>query len=428
MLRPTLVVSAPVATDSGYGYRSRDIVRSLIRQDKYDIKIISTKWGYTALNMLKPGVDDDILTRLIDVNEITQQPDIWLQITIPNEFMAVGKFNIGISACAEVDKQTAAFIRGVNLMDVTFVSSNFCKESLLNTVVHDNITNADIRVIKPVEVLFEGVDVNVYNKKYSNNTDIKYILSQDNIHENFAFLFCGMWGNNNFGCDRKNIGVMIDCFLRTFAGSSQNKPCLILKTVGAAHSVTDKNEILRKIDIIKQHVIKSTNYSYTQLPNIYLIYGNLTNDEMNDLYNHPKIKAFLNFTHGEGYGRPIAEEATTGKPIIASNWSGYLDFLSPDTSVLIDGQLQQIPPEIAWNDVIDADSKWFNINVNDACAYMKDVFKNYKQYLEKSRKTPHFIKTNFSLQQMDKLLESLLSKYVKLDDTPIIPSKQCIVF
>ena len=41
--------------------------------------------------------------------------------------------------------------------------------------------------------------------------------------------------------------------------------------------------------------------------------------EMNEMYNHPKVKAHLTFTHGEGFGRPLLEASFSGKPIISTN-------------------------------------------------------------------------------------------------------------
>ena len=47
---------------------------------------------------------------------------------------------------------------------------------------------------------------------------------------------------------------------------------------------------------------------------------------MNELYNHPKVKAMVSMTKGEGYGRPLAEFGLSKKPIIASGWSGQCRF------------------------------------------------------------------------------------------------------
>lgn len=132
-------------------------------------------------------------------------------------------------------------------------------------------------------------------------------------------------------------------------------------------------------------------------PNIYLLHGDLTDEEMNSLYNHPKIKAMISFTKGEGFGRPLLEFGITGKPIIASDWSGHKDFLKYAT--LLPGELTQVDKSAA-DKFILRDSKWFTVNYSYASKVLQDVTDNYKKYHEVSRKQSHHVKTNFSLDLM----------------------------
>jgi len=148
------------------------------------------------------------------------------------------------------------------------------------------------------------------------------------------------------------------------------------------------------------------------IPNIYLLHGNLTDSEMNSLYNHPKIKAMVSFTKGEGYGRPLAEFARTGKPIIASNWSGHIDFLHKDYCTLLPGQLTKVDRSAQDRFVLDG-TQWFTVNYAYAAKVLQDVIENYKKYLEKSRKMSHHIKENFSRDKMDALFTKLVDKGVK---------------
>ena len=133
---------------------------------------------------------------------------------------------------------------------------------------------------------------------------------------------------------------------------------------------------------------------------------------MNDLYNHEKVKVHISFTKGEGFGRPLIEAAITGKPIITSNWSGHLDFLNTESSILIDGQLTKVHKSASWKGVLNEDSEWFTIDYGKAIAYVKDIHKDYKKYLEKSRKTYHHIKTNFSFDAMKDKLASILDSRI----------------
>jgi hypothetical protein len=99
MSKPTVVVSCPIDTYSGYGARARDFVQSIIDTDKYDVKILSQRWGGTRFGYLKDHKNNSLASRIIP--QMTQQPDIWIQITVPNEFQKVGKYNIGVTAGIE---------------------------------------------------------------------------------------------------------------------------------------------------------------------------------------------------------------------------------------------------------------------------------------------------------------------------------------
>ena len=397
-MKPLCVVSCPIDTFSGYGARSRDFVRSLItaKGEEWDIKILPQRWGSTPWNFLSK--DDPLQKRFIP--NLNKKPDIWVQITIPSEFQPVGQFNIGVTAGIETTIFPGDFIEGLNRMNINLVSSNHSKNVALSTQFDKRDKNKKIigqtKTEKPVEVLFEGLDLNIYNKNPQNSGLL------DNIKEDFCFLYTGHWLQGVLGEDRKNTGLLIKTFLETFNTSSRKKPALILKTNTMNYSLLDREEILRKINIIKDEVRGN-------LPNIYLVHGEMTDEEMNQLNNDNKVKAFVSFTKGEGYGRPLAEAAITGKPVIVSNWSGHIDFIHPDYNVLIGGELKEVHKSAA-NNWILKESQWFNINTEVASKAMKDMFKNYKRYLEKSRKQTQYLKNNWSFDKMTEKLNSLLPK------------------
>ena len=103
MSKPICLVTAPVATRSGYGAHSRDIVRSLIKLDRYDVKIWSVRWGNTPMNALNVDDENDkiIIDRILPTPELPQQPDLHIHIVIPVEFQPIAKYNIGITAGLE---------------------------------------------------------------------------------------------------------------------------------------------------------------------------------------------------------------------------------------------------------------------------------------------------------------------------------------
>ena len=397
-MKPLCVVSCPIDTFSGYGARSRDFVKSLIelKDKEWDIKIMPQKWGDCPWNFLSQ--DNPLRQRFI--GGLNQQPDIWIQITVPNEFQAVGKYNIGVSAGIETNIYPGEFIEGSNRMDLNLVSSNHSKQVALSTQFEkrDNkgIVINTVKLEKPIEVLFEGLDLDKYHKKPPSS---KLNILKD-IKEDFCFLHTGHWLPGNFGESRKNTATLIKTFLETFKGPGRKKPALILKTNQVNYSLLDREVIIKQINRIRDMVSGN-------LPNIYLLHGEMADEEMNQLNNDPKVKAFISFTKGEGYGRPLAEAAITGKPVIVSNWSGHIDFINKDYNCLIGGELKPVH-ESASNQFLLKESQWFNINTDIAGRAMKDVFKNYKKYHEKSRKQTQYLKNNWSFDKMTEKLKSYL--------------------
>ena len=399
-MKALCVVSCPIDTFSGYGARSRDFVKSLIKakDNEWDIKILPQRWGDCPWNFLSQ--DDPLRQRFIGSLDPNNKPDIWIQITVPNEFQAIGQYNIGISAGIETTIYPGEFIEGSNRMDLNLVSSNHSKNVALNSQFEKRDKNQQVvgqlKLEKPMEVLFEGLDLDKYNKNPQNSGLLK------DIHEDFCFLFTGHWLPGAFGEDRKNTAVLVKTFLETFKGSSKKKPALILKSNQVNYSLLDRENLIKQINRIRSKFTDS-------LPNIYLLHGEMTDDEMNQLNNDNKVKAFVSFTKGEGYGRPLVEAAITGKPIITTNWSGHLDFLHPDYNVLIGGELKNVHKSAA-NQFLLKDSQWFNINTDIASKAMKDMHKHYKQYLEKSRKQTQYLKDNWSFDKMTEKMNGLLPK------------------
>ena len=418
-MKPFIVVQGPVATRSGYGDHTRDLVTALIKSNKYDIQIISMRWGDTPMTGLKPDNMDhlEIVKRFANAN-ITRQPDVYIQITVPNEFCIApdgktehrpGKYNIGITAGIETNVVSAEFLAGCNRMDLVITTSEHSKKGFIESVFDkiDNKTKqktGQLKLEKPIEVLFEGVDLNVFKKVDNINDIVKEEFSD--IKDEFCYLFVGHWLKGNIGQDRKDVGMMIKTFCEAFKNKSiKNRPGLILKTSHAHFSYKDYHIVNQRI----QSIVKSYG---NNMPNIYLLHGDLTAQEMNSLYNHPKVKAMISFTKGEGFGRPLAEFARTGKPIIASNWSGHIDFLNKEYCTLLPGKLTQVDASAADRFIL-RESSWFTVDYSYAAAVLQDCVKNYKRYLERSRKMSHYIKENFSIDKMSERFIELVDKGLK---------------
>ena len=409
MSKPLLLFTAPVGTRSGYGAHSRDIVRSLIAMDRFDIKIFPVRWGATPQNALneKDPNDIEIIKRLLVNPNMERQPDIHIHCVVPNEFMAIGKYNIGITAGIETTACPQDWIDGLNRMDLNIVPSNFSKESLEKTV-YDRIDNNTKKVLgsikneKPMEVLFEGADTSIYKKPKKISKDLKKEFQQ--IDESFLYLYVGHWLSGSMGNDRKDTGMLVKLFLETFK-DMKKKPALLMKTNSADFSILDREEQLKKIRGIKNEV-------KGDLPNVYLLHGDLTDVEMNELYNHTRVKAHISLTHGEGFGRPLLEASLSEKPVIASDWSGHKDFLPNDKALMLPGSLTKVPSEAFPENIYVEGSQWFSVNYPVASDVVKDVYNNYKKYTPLAKKLSFENRNKFSLNAMTKEFEKILDKYL----------------
>ena len=322
--------------------------------------------------------------------------------------MTVGKYNIGSTAGIETTACPQDWIEGLNRMDLNIVPSNFSKEALEKTI-YDRIDNntkqvlGNIKCEKPIEVLFEGADTKIYKKPKQISKELKKEFQQ--IDESFLFLYVGHWLNGSIGNDRKDTGMLVKVFLETFK-NQKKKPALLMKTNSADFSVLDREEMMKRIENIKNSI------KGDDLPNIYLLHGDLTDDEINQLYHHPRVKTHISLTHGEGFGRPLLEASLSEKPVIASNWSGHKDFLPEDKALMLPGSLTKVPNEAFPDNIYVEGSQWFSVNYPVASNVIKDVYENYKKYVPNAKKLSYENKNKFSLNAMTKEFEKILDKYL----------------
>jgi hypothetical protein len=401
MSKPVFIISCPVDTYSGYGARSRDIVKSIIESDKYDVKVLPQRWGDTPGGFLNDHKQWQFLNKHIIPN-IQSKPDIWMQITIPNEFQAVGKYNIGCTAGIESTGCDVTWVEGINRMNMTWTSSQHSKgvfESLKfeKRNKQNNQIEGTVKCEKPIHVVFEGVNLDLYKHIPNDNNT----LDLNSIKPGFNFLFVGHWMQGDIGHDRKNVGLMIKYFIDLYKNKNSS-PGLILKASSGRNSYYGRETLLTKIK-----KIKSTYPLDTKFPPIYLLNGNLSDEQMNELYNHPKVKCMISITKGEGYGRPLAEFGLSKKPIIASGWSGQIDFLHPMHTTLLPGNLENVHPSAA-NNWLKKDYQWFQVSGKHFQNALKSVHQKYKKFVVPAKKQGHHIKTEFSYEAMRDLVGNIL--------------------
>ena len=416
-MKRNVLMIAPFNTRSGYGDHARSLFYSIMDREDLDIKCIDVKWGNTPRNHLRPEVSrhKKLLDTFITQDKIQGQPDILIDIRIPNEFANGAKINIGITAGVETDVVSPEFLEGMNRMNFNIVPSRFTADTF-NRCTYDKMQDlpngqkqkaGEIKNEKPISVLFEGVDTNVYYPKAKHELEKGLVKELDElIKEDFAYLHVGQWNQGGFGEDRKNIGVLIRSFLKAFS-NVPNPPALVLKTNGANFSLLDRNEIKKKIQQVKDM------FHGVNLPNIYLIHGDFTIEEMSTLYNHSKIGAFITCTHGEGFGRPMLEATCCDLPVIASKWSGHMDFLTDSESMLIDGFLKEVPKSVLWKPIIVEPSKWFDVNEADVVRKIRTFHKKRKLIQKKATRLGKRNRREFSLKAMANKFNGIITDVLK---------------
>tara|TARA_R100001129_G_scaffold116243_1_gene80256 strand:- start:924 stop:2267 length:1344 start_codon:yes stop_codon:yes gene_type:complete len=415
-MKKLMLICAPVTSRSGYGDHARDLVRAFIKHDKYDLNILDVPWGETPRDALDADLDKNIIDCLLKEPKVEKQPDVYVDIRIPNEFQTHGKINIGITAGIETNAVSNVWIEGCNKMDLTIVPSEHSKKGFVKAL-YEKLQQlpdgqkqkvGELKLEKPIETLFEGVDEDIFKPIDNSSLDLV-----DDIKEDFCFLHVGLWGKGKFGEDRKDIAKTIKVFYESFA-NKKKQPALILKTAGATFSILDREECLRKIN-----QVKSKFPSDWKLPNVYLLHGSLSTEEMNKLYNHPKIKALVTFTHGEGFGRPLLEATMVGLPVIASAWSGQMDFLSEEHSMLLSGELRKVPKSQVWKDIIIEDSKWFYVNEQNAYNALNFCFTNYDKIKESAINLMKINRKKFTLNKMSEELDKIVTPHLNKISTQV---------
>ena len=371
-----ITIESPFETRSGYGARSRDIIKSILNQYKdSELNLISLPWGNTSF------IDVPELKQY-KVQTVDNNSDIYIHVGIPNETKPKGKFNILVTAGIETDLVSREWISGCNNMDLIIVPSQHSKN------VFENSFYPMYELQKPIEVLFEGVDTNIYKK----TNELEEKVNNLQFDSKFNFLFIGTWLPGDFAHDRKDVGMLIKWFSEAF--NNQKQVGLILKlNIGALNEIN--KEIL--IDRIKKIKGKSN-------APIYLLYGDYTDEQMNSLYNREDIKSFISFTHGEGWGRDGIQFLTSEKKVILPNFSGHLDYCTESNSILLEGQLEQVHNSALYPPLIIQDSKWFRVNYDK-------VGQKILSFINSENKTCEF-DNKFSLDNMKIELKSIIDRYI----------------
>jgi len=384
----TVLLRAPVLSLSGYGVHSRQIFKWLYsKPQEYHIFVEPLNWGQTpwyvdkkALNGLVGNIMKCTLPMVKD-----QKADISIQVQLPNEWNpALGRFNVGVTAAVETDKCNPEWISAINNMDLVIVPSEHVRTTLQNSG----------QVQKRIIVIPEAFIEEIENK-------------QDDLPEfetDFNFLVFGQLTGNSDLQDRKNTFRTIKWLCETF--KNEKDVGIVLKANSGRNTARDR--------LLTESLVKKTLKECRKGdgPPVYLLHGAMDDREVASLYRHKQIKALVTFTRGEGYGLPILEAAASDLPILATNWSGHLDFLNHGKFIKIDYDLKEIDKSRVDGKLFMKGSSWAEPKEISAKKALRNFYEMSDKPKEWATDLGSKVREKYSQSKINELYDRVFSEIV----------------
>lgn len=390
-----IVFRGPANSSSGYGAHCRMILRimyDIFPSNKHTVVLQATPWGNTPFILREypeKHIIDEYLSNFSKVDLKKDKPDLSVQLILPNEWDSeLAKKNIGITAAVETDRLNPKWVDCCNDMDLVLVPSTHIKKSFENSGILET----------PLKVLHETYDERIYNDELSYNLDLP------EIDTDFNFLFVGQFAGKNEQQDRKNVMRMMKIFIDTF--KDREDVGLIMKINAGGHSKIDR-EICK--DRISNFVKANREGKY---PKIYIIHGPMDNDEIAQLYIHPKVKCFLLMTRAEGFGIPVLEAAVSGLPVAATNWSGHLDILNVCEKSFTPLDYFMSPLKFADGNIFIENAYWAEIDQENAERRLKKLVDSYNWAEQGANRLKPIVREKFSHETIKKRFYDLLKEHV----------------
>lgn len=336
----TVVIRGPLLTMSGYGTHSRQVF-SWLKTKKVKIHSQILPWGVTPWYINSEKLNGLVGKIMETAKEPTTFPDYSFQVQLPNEWDPnLAKFNVGLTAAVETDRCNPEWIACCNRMDAVIVPSQHIKKCLENTG----------KLTTKVEVVPEAFYDCLLEEKNEIKLDLKFSTK-------FNFLIFGQLTGQDSHTDRKNTFNALKWLCEEF--KNDEDVGIVIKTNFGRNTTRDRRACSKALDKIISEVRPG------QFPKIYLLHGSLEPEEIQSVYQNENIKAIVSATRGEGWGLPLLEASATGLPVIATNWSGHLDFMKKGKFIKLEYDLKEIHPSRIDNRIFMQGSKWAEVREKD---------------------------------------------------------------
>jgi len=400
-----VLLVGPVCNVSGYSEHARTLLDSLVEvQDKIDLYVQNTQWAASSVNSKYYEKYKTLIDKANNLFNSRKDPqgrvniaglfDVTYQVRPPNEFQKLSDYDIGVTAALETTAAPKEWVQHCNLMRHILVVSEHAKKNLKNTKDQNGKG-----IFTPITVIPFG-----YNK----NIEQANIYDDMNLSTKFNFLTVMQMA------PRKNFENMIKWFVEEF--KDDEDVGLVIKTHIQNNSTLDFHAVKTRLKVLLDSVSKDRKCK------VYFIHGNLSEDQMISLYDPERINCYITTTHGEGFGIPIFNAACEGIPVIATNWSGHLDFLRAPVEnragnkkikshfLKVDYDIDKVQQQHLMPGLITEDCSWAYPKESSFKKNLKLIRKNHNNYLTDSERLSNYLKDKFDLEKISEMYKNTLTE------------------
>lgn len=270
-----------------------------------------------------------------DINLINWIPETWAADYIAADSSLLNcRYNIAYWLW-ELEEFPDRWLPCIKTVDEIWTPSEFISNSIRKKTDKPVIT---------VPYVIQAAKIDCYDRKH-------FSLPED------KFLFLTMYDFMSIS-ERKNPAAVIDAYIKAFP--LENKDVGLVIKVNHAEG--------KKLDKLRSRL--------KDYKNVYFVTNNLTRLEVDSLLHTSDVLVSLH--RSEGFGLPLAEAMSLGKPVISTNWSASTEFMDESSACLVDYRLINLKKAIG---PYEKGNRWADADTEHASYYMKMLWES-KEYRE----------------------------------------------